>query len=361
MAGSVVIVGAFPPPVGGAAKNNENLRKELTENGVSVSPLDISAATLSHTRSLGFHAQRVHKNFLASLNVLRKGGAYSSFYIVPDGGLGAWYSLVHILAANISKYRRVIIHHRTFLYIDKKSRPVSTFTSATRNRAVHVFLSKEMAVKFQNLYGPVTYIVAGNARYVSREAGLEVAKRSPGPLRIGYLSNICAEKGYHTVSHTFRALSKDLEDVELWLAGPILEQAAHDDIEALKSEFPDSIRYFGPLYGDQKSQFYRDLDLFIFPTEFPQEAAPNVVYEALASGTPVLSTERGCIREMLYGPRGQTFPDSGAFISGAPSWIIKNISGLLDKRARQAIKGSIAAECQEAEDQHKSLIELLSG
>lgn len=360
MSAFVVIVGAFPPPVGGAAKNNENLLRELSANGVKVFPLNIAAATLSHTRSLSFHAQRIGKNLLASLNVLRRGGRKGIFYIVPDGGLGAWYSLSHILAAHLAKYSRLIIHHRTFLYIDHASRPVAAFTSLTRRKAVHVFLSKDMAAKFQDMYGPVTYQVAGNARYVSHEASLEVVERSPGPLRIGYLSNICAEKGYHTVSETFRALSKALGNLELWLAGPILEQTAHDDIESLRSQFPGEVKYHGALYGDQKAQFYRDIDLFIFPTEFPQEAAPNVVYEALASGTPVLATERGCIGEMVYGPRGQTFSDPSAFVAGVQSWIAENITDILDKKTRQDVKDSVAKECQEAEEQHRSLIRILS-
>ncbi len=55
----------------------------------------------------------------------------------------------------------------------------------------------------------------------------------------------------------------------------------------------------GPLYGAQKEQFYRQLDVFLFPTNYANEAEPLVIYEAMRQGVHVIACDRGSIAEML--------------------------------------------------------------
>jgi glycosyltransferase involved in cell wall biosynthesis len=59
--------------------------------------------------------------------------------------------------------------------------------------------------------------------------------------------------------------------------------------------------YVGPIYGDAKDTFFSDLDVFIFPTGYFNEAQPIVLYEAVAAGALVISVDRGAIREQIQG------------------------------------------------------------
>jgi len=52
------------------------------------------------------------------------------------------------------------------------------------------------------------------------------------------------------------------------------------------------------------SCFYKDLDLFVFPTLYPAESLPNVIIEALAFHVPVISTNIGEIPNMLSSKDG---------------------------------------------------------
>ena len=52
------------------------------------------------------------------------------------------------------------------------------------------------------------------------------------------------------------------------------------------------------------TSFFKDLDLFVFPTQYPAESLPNVVIESLACQVPVLATDIGEIETMLSSDEG---------------------------------------------------------
>jgi glycosyltransferase involved in cell wall biosynthesis len=90
------------------------------------------------------------------------------------------------------------------------------------------------------------------------------------------------------------------------------------------------------------------------------EAAPNVVYEALAAGVPTLAFDRGCIPEMVSGARGGVCSRTASF---AP-FVVEYVRGLdmgAEERARRAadIKSSLLDECARADEQYAALMQLL--
>ena len=83
------------------------------------------------------------------------------------------------------------------------------------------------------------------------------------------------------------------------LAGPIVHAADRHFVHGLKEELGARLDYRGPVYGAEKVQFFRDIDVFVFPTSYENEAQPMVLFEAMAQGIPVLSCDRGCIRSQV--------------------------------------------------------------
>jgi glycosyltransferase involved in cell wall biosynthesis len=295
----VVMVGSFPPPVGGAALVNQMVLDALRADDVGVTPLDISGPALAHSRSLGYHANRMRANLRAARQARRLGQPANTLYIVPDAGAGAWYTAGLIRAAE-AQYGTVVIHHHSCRYIENHSRPIAMLTERTRRRAIHVFLSDGMAAGFRARYGEVDSRIAGNARFAAEETAIPLTNvRAPGPLRMGHLSNLCAEKGFFLVADTFDAVIKAGIDASLLLAGPALDNQVTARIDDLKARHGARVRHLGAVRGQAKRDFYRDIDVFLFPTQFRQEAAPLVIYESLAAGVPVLATDRGVIAEVL--------------------------------------------------------------
>ncbi len=352
-----IVLGAFPPPVNGAAKNTLLLYEALVSGGADAVKIDLSASSLSHRRSINFHVERVVRNLVGLARLAGAARPGARLYMVPDGGLGAWYTMVHGLTARLLPYRSIVIHHRTFRYVDGFSRPISILTQATRSRATHVFLSAAMSQNYQVQYGAVESLIAGNARFVRDEAAVPALHRASGPLRMGHLSNLCREKGFFDVADTYEAFMAGGKMAELHLAGPVVEPEVGARLKALQDRYGDAVRHIGQVSGMVKTEFYRSLDVFLFPTRYDKEASPNVVYEALAAGLPVVSTGRGCLPEMIHGERGIVSPTADAFAAVATAFMAQlSLDDAAALERTSAIKTSVVAESAHAWEQHRELL-----
>ena len=59
------------------------------------------------------------------------------------------------------------------------------------------------------------------------------------------------------------------------------------------------MRFVGVVTGEEKAKLFKDADLFAYPTYFHLEGQPVAILEAMASGLPVITTDKGSITEMI--------------------------------------------------------------
>jgi glycosyltransferase involved in cell wall biosynthesis len=356
----VVMVGSFPPPVGGAALVNQMVFEALKTRGAEAVALDISGPALAHSRSLGYHAQRARANWRAGKAAHRLAAPENVLYVVPDAGAGAWYT-AGILRAAANKFGQIVIHHHSCRYIEEHSRPMALLTDTTRSKAVHVFLTDGMATSFADRYGTVNQFIATNARFVAEEAATLTSLQRTETLRLGHLSNLCADKGFFIVADTFDAIRASGQDATLLLAGPALDDDVISRIDELRVRHGERVTHVGKVSGTAKRDIYRAIDIFLFPTQFRQEAAPLVVYEALAAGVPVLATDRGVIREVVTGIRGAVCPRNDNFTEFVRKWIIGEAGAAMDRQLRAAmIQQDIRQDCAYSIQQYDALLDLLT-
>ena len=92
----------------------------------------------------------------------------------------------------------------------------------------------------------------------------------------------------------------------------------HVEAERLVSqaleEHKGFISHVGGVYDERKIEYFNSIDCFLFPTKYDCESWGIVLNEALASGLPVITTDRGCVRTLL-GTRG------GAIIDDARDYV----------------------------------------
>lgn len=338
----VAMVGAFPPPLGGAAKATEAVRAALVRRGVQVHAIDTSGPTLSHVRPRGYHARRINRNLRGVLALVAPPRRGAAMYLVPDAGLGIWYSLA-FAAAGGALFDHIIIHHHSCRYVDEDVVAARWLTSVTRRRATHIFYTAGMAARYRRRYGPVHYSILSNAWLVddmAQEESLPTRRPegdSQSVIRAGHLSNLCAEKGFFDVAAAFDAVRAHGLDAELLLAGPILEDSVQQRLAELQGDHGQRVSYFGPLFGAAKRDFFGSLDVFLFPTRFKQEAAPNVLFEAAAMGVPSLSVDRGCITEVLDALEGTACPSNEQFTELVVKYLGAN-AGALPADDRRTIR-----------------------
>jgi glycosyltransferase involved in cell wall biosynthesis len=356
----VTMIGHFPPPLGGAAMLNAKICDSLVAAGVDLTRIDVSAQALTFNRSLAYHARRVVRNLLGLRRARAAASRDAALYIVPDAGLGAWYTRTHMAGA-ARRYGAVMIHHHSCRYTENYDRAIAAVATIARDRAIHVFLTEGQGAAFRHQYGEVQSLVATNAYIVAEEAARPPDPRPGRPIRLGHLSNLCAEKGFFAVADAFDALRTAGMDTTLTLAGPILEPAVAERIDGLLATHGSLVRHLGPLADEAKLAFYRDIDLFLFPTAFKQEAAPVVIYEALAAGCPVLATDRGRIAEIVPAEGGAVCGRDADFDSFVLEYL-RDQSWDVEARNQRAaaIKEWIRAESIKSTAQHEAIVARLA-
>ena len=301
----VIFVGQFPPPVNGLTYITSRLAVALAQAGYELTVIKTTGPPGS--RSILFHVLRILKVTRALLSIALSALSASPriCYFTAEGGLGLIYSVMFAGCARLFRLR-IYIHHHSFSYIVRRLSLMNLLISWCGSDAVHICLCPAMAQALANRYRrDIRSIVLSNAAFVDAAAS-EVPAIRRKELRIGLLSNLTADKGLHEFLGIVRSARQRLLPIRAILAGPMVRDADKAAFQAAKQTLGDYLEYRGPVYNEEKARFFRDIDVFVFLTTYPNEAQPTVLFEAMANGIPVISYDRGCIRSQV-GDGGYVF------------------------------------------------------
>jgi glycosyltransferase involved in cell wall biosynthesis len=308
---TVVVVGPLPPPVHGQSKNTL-LVAEAARAHARVRVADTSPRLLD--RSLRYYWRRALRIAAVWWTILRASRSSTrSCYLAVDSRLGLVPNISYALLARVLRFR-LVLHHRTFGYVDSRSRLMSILTRVA-GRCLHVFLCEAMEEKFCGLYAVQRTLVVSNAATLSvpmlpstdlNDAPLD-ADDPNRPLVLGILGNLTFDKGLREFAQVVRALGRSRPTVGV-LAGAAggAEEAVF--IDELMGTSEHSFRWLGPVGADARLAFLDEIDIFLFPTCYKLEAQPNVIFEAMARGVPIVATMMGCIASDVPAATGATVP-----------------------------------------------------
>jgi glycosyltransferase involved in cell wall biosynthesis len=242
---------------------------------------------------------------------LRRSGT-KSIYVACSGGLG---QLAEGLCVAMLRRRAdpLVVHHHNFGYLKQRSAVFKFLLRTVYRSAHHVVLCDRMAelLARQGVDGQRITVVS-NATFID-EPGFrprDVPIRSR--LRLGHLSNLSIDKGLRIV---LDVLEDSPDDVVMVLYGRTSDPLSAEVLEHALARFPDRLEHVEPTDRASVWNFYHGIDLFLFPSR--NDAAPLVVLEALAAGTPVLASDSGCIPSQLSPALADFSVDLEAFRSRA--------------------------------------------
>jgi glycosyltransferase involved in cell wall biosynthesis len=226
-------------------------------------------------------------------------------YLALSGGRGQLVDLIYVLISKLFR-RPVYIHHHSFIYINSPSPLNRCFFTLVRNET-HIVLSPNMGASLIRVYGlnPTTVNVVSNAAFYDSVDNPRVPNSASEPLQLGFLSNITFEKGIVEFFGILQRLKQSGVEYRAYIAGPLAPDARQTFDALLRAAI--DVKYVGPVYGADKERFYRQLDVFLFPTNYANEAEPLVIYEAMLQGVHVIACDRGAIAEMLGNGAGLAF------------------------------------------------------
>lgn len=122
--------------------------------------------------------------------------------------------------------------------------------------------------------------------------------------------------------------------------GSVLVMAGPDEGDGMRRHLQEiaaqmrlngNVLFTGPIYGDAKWAAYRDADVFVLPSQ--NENFGNTAAEAVASGTPVLVTDRCGIAPIVDQRAGLVVPHDCAALEAGLAQILED--GSLSARLRE--------------------------
>ena len=312
---AIVFVGQFPPPTDGLTLVTSRLASALIEAGHELTVADIGGR--GAVRSPLYHVSRLARIFralgLIAAQSRRRGPGHC--YLAVDGGLGLVYSLVIAGFARLCGFR-LFLHHHSYGYVDAWRPLMSCLLALVGVGATHICLSERMARDLGARYRrDLRTFVLSYAAFVS--AAAPIARRpARAEVTIGLLGNLTPDKGLHAFIEIMRLARERGLPIRGVLAGPILLESDQRFLRSVVGELAGWLDYRGAVYGGDKARFYQDVDVFVFASAYRNEAQPVVVYEALANGVPVISVDRGCVRDQVA-EAGFVFEPDADFVGEA--------------------------------------------
>jgi glycosyltransferase involved in cell wall biosynthesis len=289
---TLAFVGPLPPPLNGFSNVTEKMLGLLREQAA----VEVFNRTWkADGRGLLTQLLQVAKFAGACCR-----GTRFTLYVALSGGWGQIFDSLYIIIARVFR-QRIFIHHHSFAYAHS-SNVVNRLVHVLVKRQAHIVLSHGMGAALVQRYQlqPDKLIVVSNAAFFAEAAAGDcksVLSDPKSPLRIGFLSNITFEKGFVEFFAVLDGLRRIGVQFQAVIAGPV-DAAATERFDNLRATAPE-VTYLGAVYGKDKEQFYRDLDVFLFPTYYKNEAEPLVIHESLRSGVYVIANDRGAIAEIL--------------------------------------------------------------
>lgn len=346
----VIVIGALPPPVQGAAQVTAMISELLRRRG----PMrNLNTAPPGFDRGPRYHLRRFAQVCAAAARLVAEGFGDGAVYLSAAGSAAVIYDAAVCTVARVMG-RRLYIHHHSFAYIDRFDRTRAAFFALAGPRATHICLCPRMADGFRAQYGAArrTMVLSNTAFFAPADVA-PAHTRGDGGLVLGHLSNLSRDKGLDLVLDTFEKCGASAR--RLVIAGAPNEPDAGALLRAARVRLGARLDPRGHVDGAEKRQFYADIDVFLFPTRYVNEAEPLAVIEALAAGVPVIAFGRGCITHLVPTGAGVVVATEADYAAAAARWIaaLSRDAAALDAARKAAAAG--------ARDAHDAAVPALGG
>lgn len=308
----VLLIGHFSPPVHGLSLAIDRLSDILESQGPIVRIRTVPRRRLPR---YVHHFSRLFLVSRAALQLVRRRRQSAAVVLSVDAGSGMLYCILLVLTARLLGYRTTLDHH-SHLYVTRYSGLMAALVVAAGRSSTHLFKCELVLAKFRRLYSLRSHAeVLGVAYAADAPFSALRATGDPRPLVLGHLSNLSVEKGLAEVVDVARKAKQIGLASNFVLAGPV--SSKHEQALVNDASLGDYADYRGPVFGDRKEEFFRDIDVFLFPSRYRNELSPLVVWESLLRGIPIIAFEVGCLTHAAAGEGSLVLDPGGPFLEPA--------------------------------------------
>lgn len=306
----MIFIGPLPPPTHGMSAMNEAIIDKLSAEGIRINVINTAAKSLN--RNFISRLSKLPSIILGWLNLtkLLYGSPRETVYISLAGGFGKIYDLFMVITGKFFG-AHFIFHHHTFSLLLQKSLLSKIIFSIAGKKTRHIVLCNLMAFLLEKKYKVNNIIVVSNIAFMPAMDGYSRESLQS----VGFIGNITVEKGGSWVIDLAKKIVLKKLSITLVVAGPCTEKALSKKL--FQADKEGILKWIGPVYKKDKAAFFSSIDALIMPTQYPNEAEPLVVWEALGTGSPVIAYNRGCIPEQIKMGAGKILSNEKNFATEA--------------------------------------------
>lgn len=304
----VVVAGYFPPPQTGGTLATERLAS-LLEDAVPVERLSLqpegglgsvaAGASRPYARSVAYF--RAAQSWRRRLQRPLRAVLWASVSGQPWGHLRD----VLLVLPSLPRRRPVfaVVHWGRFAALHAHPWLRPTLRLLVRRMAGFVFLDPALADACRGFIPDSKRFVVPNTPHPVFAAPLDEPRDPPNETwRLLFVANMLREKGWETVLQAAGLLRDRGTPFRLTFAGGWPSDDEREAFDALVAahRLRPFVEHLGPVHDPAAlRELYRTHDVLLLPTFYPTEAQPLVVVEALACGTPVVTTRQGGLGGMF--------------------------------------------------------------
>ena len=300
----ILVVAPTPPPYHGGSVITENLlQSDLSEQ------FDFILLDIADRRGISnIGALEIKNIYLAAFHGLKF--IYLLIRFNPDliylqvsqGIWGYLRDLLFLLPSRLFQ-KKILIHlHGSAFAQFYKSMPslLSELTRYVFEKEVWgVVLGKCLISQFVSLLQPERIFVVPNGIRVIEKVN-DTCVSINGKIRMLYLANLMETKGVLELINIVPEVVKRYPNTVFTFAGEKTYKAEMEKAWSIVAKYhlKEFVNMPGVVKGIEKEKLLRSADIFVFPPK-AQEGQPLVILEAMAAGLPVISTDRGAIKETV--------------------------------------------------------------
>lgn len=339
----------LPPPVTGMTLLTEKVVERLREKTTITLATWTAGDSRQRPRTRAVRLLRAAK-CLAKL-ILHGPVRNTRLYLTANSKGGLIMTGLIVTAARRLGYK-IYLHHHAYNYIDQYDKKMAWIDRNMGPDDVHLVHCPQMMEDFRARYPSKCRFEFLYPSIVSLPLA-QPRGQMPEPFRLGFLANLTVAKGLDLVLETFRVLRQRGRNVHLCLAGPCSTAEAEHLVNQALEEHKGVISHVGGIYDERKIEYFNSIDCFLFPTKYDCESWGIVLNEALASGLPVVTTDRGCVRTLLGSRGGAIVDDSRDYVDRA----VRQVEAWIDS-PQEYVAASQAAIEQADYLHHEAAIQL---
>lgn len=310
---TVLFILHLPPPVHGAAM----MGKYIHDSKVVNETFDchyINLSTAKDLTDIGRAGVKKLFKFMSLLNKVRKAVRTLQprlVYVTPNACGGAFYKDFIVVEMLKRMGCKIVVHYHNKGVATRQDKKFDNLLYGKFFKGIKVILLAGNLYADIRKYANKEDVMICHNGIPEMDVGQQRKEHNVvKPFSILYLSNMMEEKGVWILLEACKILKERGHDFICFFVGGwkditediFYEKASDFDLTVSTPNHLNNeaiIAALGPKYGDDKTECFKESDVFVFPTFYHNECFPLVLLEAMQYGLPCISTDEAGIPDII--------------------------------------------------------------